>query len=249
MINHDFTSGAQISQEVSGTGTFTGVAELGRAAASVGSGNAGLKATAWQLGSHMNGMTWRINAPTSAPRVELDASRQSGGAKAIRYTPRLGDISERCAWDFPGHCNRAYATRDAASALQHFRVGVYHLGDGSDPPTAGSDTFAGGIEPYYVHGGPVFSEEDVDGGLICFDAPSQIVLTSFTFALGSSVAWELRLARLNPDYSISQYAVLSSGTAQRGFVSTPAVIPPSSALSFVANATGFITANVRRQAS
>ncbi len=248
MITHDFTAGATLIQEVSGTGTFTGTAEIGRASASVGSGNGGLKATAWQLGSHMNGMSWRVNTPGAVSRVELDAARESGGTKVIRYTPLSGDTSEESADAFPAHCNRAYGTRDAASALAHFRVGVHYLGDGSDPPVAGSTTFAGGVAPYYVQGGPAFSVEDVDGGILCFDAPFPVVLTSFSFALAASVAWELRLARLNPDRTVAQYAVLGSGTAQRGFVTTPAVVPPGSALVFVANTTGLITANVRRQA-
>lgn len=246
MINHDFTSGASLTQEIDGSGTFTGVAEIGRALASVGSGNAGLSATAWQLGAHMNGMVWQVKAPAALARVELEASRQSNAAKAIRYTPTLGDTSEECAAAFPALCRRAYESREAATALAHFNVGVSHLGDGSDAPVAGVASFAGGIEPDYLSSGPSFYAEDVDAGLICFDAPFPITLTSFFFSLAGSVAWELRLSRLAPDRRVQQYAVLASGTAQRGHTSAVATIPPGWGLSFVANTTGSITAHTRR---
>jgi len=248
MINHDFTSGASLTQEIFGSGTFTGIAELGRARASVGSGNGGLSATAWQLGAHMNGVAWRVNAPATIPHVQLDAARESAGTKIIRYTPRTGDSSEESGFAFAPLCAKAFATRDAASALPYFRVGVYHLGNGSDPPVAGVAAFSGGMEPDYLQEGPSFFGEDVDAGLICFDAPFPTQLTSFTFLLDSSVAWELRLVRLAADRTVHQYAVLASGTAQRGFAAVAATIPPGWGLSFVANTTGSITAQVRRVA-
>lgn len=246
MITHDFTAGAVLMQEVSGSGVFSGVAEIGRASATVGTGNGGLVAKAWQLGAHMNGAVFRVGAPAAQAHVKLDPNLASGGAKTIHYTPLSGETSEESAAAFPALCHKAFSTRDAASALAHFRVGVHHLGNGSDPAVAGSVPFSGGLEPYNMHGAALMSEEDVDGGLICFDAPFTLVLGTFLFQLASSVAWELRLGRLDPDRSLAQYAVLGSGTAARGSVTLPAHIPPGSALSFVANTTGLVTATAHR---
>lgn len=240
MINHDFASGASITHFVAGTGVFSGSAELGRATASVGAGNGGLKLVAEQLGAHMNGVVWQVKPEGSPAVVELDPT------KVIRYAPLTGNTSGQSKDAFPALLNKARASRGAASALAYFEVAVGALGDGSDPAPAGSATMAGGVEPTLPFGTPLFSGVNVDGGLVVFDAPYPLVLVGVEVFLDASVAWDLRLAVLSTDRAVVGYSPVANATSQRALVTTPAVILPGSGISFVANTSGVLRVTVKR---
>lgn len=242
MMDHDFGNVATLGHRLTAAARFAG-AELGRATATVGAGNAGLVFVAAQLGEHMNGMVATV-APAAGRRTLLLDPAPSGGAKRIRYAPAAGDTAGDAAEGFGPALRQARATREAAAHAEFFRVGVRPTGDGSDPVAAGSDTFAGGAAPVRNLGFPIFESDADDGGFFAFDAQEPLVLRQFVANLGGSVAWTLSLVLRLPGGVVARTIEVASGTGANVVVTTPLIIPPCAALAFTADQTGLACCSV-----
>ena len=242
MMDHDFGNVATLAHRLTDTARFAG-AELGRARATVGSGDAGLAFAASQLGEHMNGVVVTV-APASGRRlVQIDPA-PSGGTRRLRYTPVLADTAEDAADSFPAALRAARGSREAAALAELSRVEVAPTGTGADPVADGSATFAGGVAPDRFFGFPLFESGSADGGLFDFDAQEPLVLRQFVANLGGSVAWTLSLMLRNPGGGSAAAIQVASGTGANVVVTTPLVIPTGSALSFSAAQTGVALCSV-----
>lgn len=242
MMDHDFGNVAMLGHRLVDVARFSGE-ELGRAQATVGSGDAGLIFVASQLGSHMNGTGVTLAAATGRRALLLDPA-PSGGTKQIRYTPAFGDTAGDAAEGFVSVLRQARATRESAAHVELSRVSVRATGSGSDPVASGSATFSGGLAPQRVLGFPIFESSAEGGGFFAFDAQEPLVLRQFAANLGGSVAWTLSLVMRMPDGSVAGAIQVASGTGTNVVVTTPLIIPPCAALAFSADQTGFAVCSV-----
>lgn len=242
MMDHDFGNVATLGHRLVDAARFSG-AELGRARATVGAGDAGLAFVAAQLGSHLNGTVVTVAPATGRRHVLLDPA-PSGGTRRIRYAPAAGDTAENAVEGFGPALRQARATREVAAHAEIFRLGVQATGTGGDPVATGSGTFAGGVAPERALGFPVFESVSDNGGLFAFDAQEALVLRQFVANLGGSVAWTLSLVMRLPGGVAAGAIEVASGTGTNVVVTTPLIIPPCAALSFTANQTGFAFCSV-----
>lgn len=244
MLTHDFSNVATLGHRLSASVTFDGVTELGRAVATVGSGDAELRFVAGRLGSVLNGTVVTVAAADASPIVQLDPA-PAGGTRRVRFVPETTDSAADAAERFPTLLRNASASREVAAFAEISRIAVDAGGSGADPVAAGSATFAGGAEPSLFGGMSLFESATVNGGLFIFDADEALLLRQFAFDLSASVAWTLTMRLLTPARGdMGHYVPVANATSQRGIVTTPVIIPPGWGLCFAAAAQGLAAASV-----
>lgn len=232
----DFSKPATLLQSVEGVANqFDGTRQIGRAYASVGSGDGEIVVAAPEIGDWANGAIFEVNDPVAGGRVSLAgrAPSVSGPVQLVQLWPAVGDSTSQSVHRFNdfNFDPRAQLNRDQQLAQQTaqtegrrvWRIAANRgAGNGGDPPPVGTDTFAGGGG---AQNGNTFesNSETANGGLFAFDADETLVLRQVVLSLDSSVAWTVGLALLGPGYDAHVVATIASGTGQVALVTDKAV--------------------------
>lgn len=232
----DFSKPATLLQDIEGgANQFSGARQIGRAYATVGTGDGAVRVAAPELGDWANGAILVVNDPVVGGRVSLAgrAPSMSGPVQLINLWPDVGDTAKQAmrrlnAFNFDP---RGQTTRDQQMAQQTAQTEgrpVWRLaadngdGDGSDPAPSGTDTFAGGGGEQSCNTFESRTETE-DGGLFAFDTPETLVLRQVVLRLASSVAWTVNLAVLGPGYSAEIISPIATGTGTTALVTDKAV--------------------------
>lgn len=244
MIHYDFSRPATLGHYASGTATFGGATELGRASATIGSGDAGVVFVAKELGVELNGLVATIR---NAGRI---SAQVSGGAGRVDYTVLPTTTALEASEAFQGTLYPALNTREAAALRHKFHIAASYTGNGTDPAATGSATFAGGADPDRADGFPTYGAASGSCGLFCFDHSEPLKLHQVCAALSASLAWTLSLKQLNPTHTAALMTLpIASGTSQNIFHSSEVIIPPGWGLAFTAAGQGRVTVTVSQARS
>lgn len=257
-LTFDFSRPASLAYNLSGSAVFDQGAELGRASASVGSGDGIVRVAAAQKGSYANDLDLTL-ATRGVTRVEADGQHlrllMTSGLTAAQAIAAL-NTRLRDPRRFYSR-QRADSVTEASRAL-HGDVGVLPYmgfgadrssGDGTDPATPGTAAFTGGADPDVFAGNTAqYNSDAAAAGLFVFDADEPLQLVQLAADLGASVAWALTLRRLTPAWGEQGSGMpIASGTAQSVLVTDRnVIIPPGWGIGFNAATTGFAMVTVRR---
>lgn len=230
-----------------GTARFTGLSELGRARATVGSGDGQMTAGARHLGDWANGISLDVRTRAGSGRVEFN---YGGTSKSLIYTPPSGATAEDAVGAFSALQRNARSTRDAA------QYGAYEFlldiasGDGSDPPGVASVAASGGLAPSLRGSVPCFESETTHGGFFFFAMAEPLEIVQIVFDLAASAAWTVGTRKVKnaflPD-SGANLVSLGGATGAAGVVrGDGALLLPGYGVCFTADTYGDVFVTVRR---
>ncbi len=237
-VEWDFSRMAVLEHVITATGTFTGTAERGRGAATLGSSNAKTRVAATRLGDYINSRKYVVRtAGGSETAIHADETgwqiTPATGATANDVIAAINAFNESQGVRY-NHIS-AKIRADASDGTGVSAVGV------------GSTTFSGGIAPTQVTKEWNRFSSDADAGLFVFDHDVPLVLMQMGMRLSSSVAWALNLRPLTAargDLN-TPYPVASGTNQNYVLLDTPVVIPPGWGLGLTANAQGSVWLAVR----
>lgn len=259
-IMFDFSRLATLSHTVTGSGVFNGTTEIGRARATIGTGDAATRVAASHLGSYGNALSYTVIAGGgNVERVERDQSslrvfKRTGGTAAQtiaaltnpRDPRQFHQARQYDALTEALRSGRAFPTSNVQAFLD---IGADLAGgDGSSAAAVGSSALTGGVDPdSWIPNTAGYTTEG-DGGLFVFDSEEPLVLVQMMAVLAESAAWTLTLRRLTAARADASSAVAVAGATATSALKldTPLVIPPGWGLGFTANTQGFVSVMVRR---
>lgn len=249
-VTFDFSRPATIAHNVGGVAEFDAVTEVGRAAASVGAGNAETRLVAGWLGDWANGIRY-TTLPRQGAKARFEYDYGKGEVRGrSATTDDAGDYVKAFSSDpqdprvnrvFPGESDfTAYMRLGKHPWAFRMDLGA---GDGSSPADVGSTLLSGGAAPGRYSPNYAEYEAPANAGLFSFDGAEPLKLVQLLVALGGSVPWVVTLRMVaDPSHGIP----IASGTGQFVRVDTPALILPGFALGFEAASQGTAMCSVVR---
>lgn len=226
----DTSTSLVLQQLLSGTGVFDGT-EVGRAALTLGAGNAAVIFRSRQLGADFNVYVVKM----------MDPGRDTPGI-VVTWDPNyniLNVVVKRTA----GVISSTAAQIAAAVQAKGFVVTADYGGTGADVVVPASGTLSGGLNPtIYRNVQYKFAPAaHVNGGRFSFDQAGNLLIRQFEAKLSASVAWTLELINLDEGLrEITADTVLFQGSTSQNIIipNMNLVLSPLRALKFSAAAQG-----------
>lgn len=239
LIDFETSPSVVLQHTLSGTGAFTGV-EVGRSSLTIGAGNGAMVFKARHFGTDPHTYTVRIADP-----------KRLTPAIVVRWKE-----NDRILQVVPAHNGTAITSTAAqvAAAVAELVLPITcdYGGTGVNVAIEGSGALAGGLDPTAVRQTmfKFIPAANVNGGLLVFNQPFNIVVQQVEARLAASALWTLSAVNLDEGLReiTGESVVYATSTSQDIFLANlNIVLAPLRALKFVSATQGVVRACVHRQ--